>query len=131
MNGDYAGLAADVAELVIMRARDDLAAEAAHEAHARVDVVVRVDVGAWRRPDGVGGVGFDLRRVVRRHFPVYPSNGIRSSCFAGGGFGVVLEREFNCWKSEYCPTQGQSGNRDCDVVTVNGMSWILDFDPRL
>lgn len=66
LDGDDSSIAADVAELVVVRARDDFAAEAAHEAHARVVRVVRV--GARRRRHRVRRVGFDLRRVERRHF---------------------------------------------------------------
>lgn len=49
VDGDDAGVAAEVAELVVVRAGEDFAAEAAHEADARLrsNGGVVVEVGAW------------------------------------------------------------------------------------
>lgn len=52
VDGDDAGVAADVAELVVVGAGEDLAAEAAHEADAGRRVVEVI--GAWGGGDGVG-----------------------------------------------------------------------------
>lgn len=53
MDGDDAGVAADVAELVVVGAGDDFAAEAAHEADAAGWRLVEV-IGARGGGDGVG-----------------------------------------------------------------------------
>lgn len=49
VDGDDAGVSADVAELIVVRAGEDFAAEAAHETDSRLqggDGVV-LEVGAW------------------------------------------------------------------------------------
>uniref|UniRef100_A0A8R7TFI8 Uncharacterized protein n=1 Tax=Triticum urartu TaxID=4572 RepID=A0A8R7TFI8_TRIUA len=80
-DGDDAGLAADVAELVVARARQDAAAEAAHEAHERGPVRLRtrrrrvvvaaaaavaVAAGGAAGPGAGGGGGRGGVVVVRR-----------------------------------------------------------------
>lgn len=52
MDGHDSSVAADITELVVMGAGEDLAAKAAHEADARRRVVEMV--GARGRGDGVG-----------------------------------------------------------------------------
>lgn len=67
MEGNDAGVAANVAQLVVVRPRQDLAAKAAHEADERRRPVPANVVRSRRGCDRVGG-GVDLRReVVRTH----------------------------------------------------------------
>lgn len=69
VDGDDPGVAADVAELIVVGAGKNLAAEAAHEADPGEDAVVGVVVGAGGGGDrvGGGGGGVELRRVERGH----------------------------------------------------------------
>lgn len=62
VDGDDAGVTAEVAELVVVRAGEDFAAETAHEADARLrsNGGVVVEVGAWGGGDRVGGVGVEV-----------------------------------------------------------------------
>lgn len=63
MDGDDAGVAAEVTKLVVVRSGEDFAAEAAHEADAlrrRDGGGIVVEVGAWGGGDGISGVGVEV-----------------------------------------------------------------------
>ena len=64
MDGNDACITADVTELIIMRTREDLATETAHESYTCMGIVRSMVFGAWRGCDGIVG-GVYLREVVR------------------------------------------------------------------
>lgn len=67
VDGDDAGVAAEVAELVVVGAGEDFAAEAAHETDALLQSRggVIVEVGAWGGGEGIGGVGVEIHQLER------------------------------------------------------------------
>ena len=53
MDGNDACITADVTELTIMRTREDLATETAHEPYKCMGIVRSMVFGAWRGRDGI------------------------------------------------------------------------------
>lgn len=60
MNGDDAGVAAYISELIIVGPGEDLAPEAAHESYT-CKVEIMLVFRARGRGDRIGGAGFQLR----------------------------------------------------------------------